>query len=119
MLIICLSNLFSKTPNSIYQTNFKLNIKTVGENKHIHSLHQQILNLPLAQSAGAAEYTDCISGYDTKQSDCEASVILKLWGTRNTPLLLSLPGPLWPGVVASDSVLFMGKKELNCVLMIN
>ena len=36
----------------------------------------------VAQSAGAAEYTDCISnecpGYDTKQSHGEAPVILEI-----------------------------------------
>ena len=26
----------------------------------------------------------------------------KLWGKRGTPLLLLLPGPLWPDVVAPD-----------------
>ena len=31
---------------------------------------------------------------------------------RSTPLLLSLPGPLWPGVVAPDRVLSMGQIEL-------
>ena len=28
--------------------------------------------------------------------------MLGLWGMRSTPLLQSLPGPLWPEVVASD-----------------
>ena len=62
-------------------------------------------NSTLAHLAGAAEYTDCISaegqdssnecsGYDAKQSDSEALVILELWGMWNTPSLLSLPGPL-------------------------
>ncbi len=37
--------------------------------------------------------------YD-KQSDGEVPVVLELWGMRCTPLLPSLPGPLWPGVVA-------------------
>ena len=57
--------------------------------------------------AGAAEYTDCFSvervrhplpkecpGYDTKQSDGDASVIVELWGMWSTPLLPSLPGSL-------------------------
>ena len=70
--------------------------------------------------AGAVEYTDCISaerknqtnkclGYDTKQSDSEALVILmlKLWGMRSTPSLPSLPGLLQPKVVAPDRVLSM------------
>ena len=30
----------------------------------------------LAQSAGAVEYTDCTSGYDTKQSDGEVPAVL-------------------------------------------
>ena len=45
--------------------------------------------------------------------------MLKLWGMRSTLSLPSLPGPLWPGVVAPDRVLSMGPIELNCVLMIN
>ena len=41
-------------------------------------------------------------GYDTKQSDGEVPAILELWGMRSTLSLPSLPGPLWPGVVAPD-----------------
>ena len=51
--------------------------------------------------------------YDTKQSDCE---VPGMWSTSSLP---SLPGPLWPRVVASDRVLSMGQIELNCVLMWN
>ena len=50
----------------------------------------------LAQSAGGVEYTGYISEeeldphnecpwYDTKQSDGEVPVMLKLWGMRSTP----------------------------------
>ena len=46
--------------------------------------------------------------YDTKQSDGEVPAILELWGIWSTPLLPSLPGPLWPGVVALDRALSMG-----------
>ena len=46
-------------------------------------------------------------GYETKQSDGEVPVMLELWGMQSTPLLPCLPGPLWPGVVAPDRVLFM------------
>ena len=71
-----------------------------------------------AQLAGAVEYTDCISaegkyssneypGYDMKQYDGEASVMLELWGMQSTPSLPSLPDPLWPGVVALDRFLSM------------
>ena len=84
----------------------------------------------LAQSAETAKYTDCISaegqdspkecpGYDIKQSEVKASVILELWGIRITPSLLSVPGQLWPGMVAPDRVLSMGQIERNCVITLN
>ena len=50
---------------------------------------------------------ECL-GYDTKQSDCKIPSMLELWGMRSTPSLPSLPGPLWPGVVAPDRALSMG-----------
>ena len=73
----------------------------------------------IAQSAGAVEYTGCFSaegeepptkcpGYDTKQSDGEVPAMLELWGMRSTLSLPSLPGPLWPRVVAPDMALSMG-----------
>ena len=78
----------------------------------------------IAQSAGVVKYTDCFSAegldpslhneyprYDTKQSDGEVPVILELLGIRSTPSLLSLPGPLWSGVVAPESVPSMGQIE--------
>ena len=66
----------------------------------------------MARSAGTVEHTDSISaedknspneslGNDIKQSDGTAPVMLELWEMRNTPLFPSLPGPLWPGVVAT------------------
>ncbi len=76
----------------------------------------------MAQSAGAEEHTNCINecpGYDTKQSDGEAPVMLELWEMLSTPLLPSLPGPLWPRVVAPDRVLSIGQIELNYVLILN
>ena len=42
----------------------------------------------------------------------EALVVLKLWGMLITSSLLSLPGPLWRGVVASERVLSIGQIEL-------
>ena len=51
------------------------------------------------------------SRYDTEESDGEASVMLELWGMRRVPSLPSLPGPLWPRVVAPDRVLCMGQIE--------
>ena len=58
-------------------------------------------------------------GYEIKQCDGEVPVMLELWGMRSIPLLLSLPGPLWPGVVAPDRVLSMSQIELNCVRSAN
>ena len=71
-------------------------------------------------------------GYDTKQSDGEALVMLEICGMRSTPSLLSLPGPLWPRMVAPYRVQSMGPIKLNgelfkielfwhlnCVLMVN
>ena len=43
--------------------------------------------------------------------------MLELEGMRSTPSLSSLPGPLWPGVVAPDKDLSMGQVKLKCVLM--
>ena len=57
--------------------------------------------------------------YYTKQYDGEVPVMLVLRGMRSTSSLPSLPGPLWPGVVAPDKVLSMGQTELNCVLRLN
>ena len=55
-------------------------------------------------------------GYDTKQSDGEVPAVLELWRMRSTPSLSSLPGPLWPGVVAPDRALSMGWIELAAYL---
>ena len=61
---------------------------------------------------------DC-PGYDTKQSDGQASILLKFWGMQRTPSLPLFPGPLWPRVVAPNRVLSMDQIELYCVLMLN
>ena len=45
------------------------------------------------------------TGYDTKQSDGEAPVMVELYGTWSIRLLLSLPDPV---VVAPHRVLSMG-----------
>ena len=56
---------------------------------------------------GVKNPDECLC-YDTKQSNGEVLAMLKLWGMQNTPSLPSLPGPLWPSVVASDRALSMG-----------
>ena len=88
-----------------------------------------VSNTFIAQSAGAVEYTNCIPterkdptkecpDNDTKQSDWDVPVMLELWGMRGTPSLPLVPGPLWPGVVASDRVQYIGQIELNSVFML-
>ena len=80
------------------------------------------LTFILPQSDGAVEYPDYIAadgldspnecpGYDTKQSDDEASVMLELWRMQSTSLPILL-GPFWPGVVAPGRVLPIGQIEL-------
>ena len=41
--------------------------------------------------------------------------MLEVWGMWSTPLLPSLPCPLWPGVVAPDRVIYIGQIQINCV----
>ena len=50
--------------------------------------------------------------YDIKHSDGEAPVMLEFWEMRSIPLLLLLPGLLWPRVIAPDRLLSMGQIEL-------
>ena len=79
-----------------------------------------LLTLSSAQSAGAVEYTDCISAenktptHPTIVLDMTLSnlMVRLLWGMRITPSMPSLPGPLWPRVVAPERVLSMGQIEL-------
>ena len=81
---------------------FKNHLQTFYDKKYFFNLSQIFKSNIFAQSAGAAEYTDCTSregpdflnkylGYDTKQSDGEVPVMLELWGMRSTPSLPSLP----------------------------
>ena len=72
-----------------------------------------------AQSARVVEYTNCISAKAVKDAildmtlntdtDGEAPLILELWGMWSTPSVPSLPGPVWPEVIATDRVLSMGQ----------
>ena len=57
--------------------------------------------------------------YDTKQPDGEVPAMLELWGMQSTPSLPSLPGPLWPGVVAPDKGLIYGLNRTNGILLLN
>ena len=79
----------------------------------------------VAQSAGAAEYINCITaeeqdfpnecpGYDTKQSGRQTSVMPELWGMQGTLSMPSLPGQLLSGVATLDIVLSMGQRTKPC-----
>ena len=76
---------------------------SVGYGYRIHRLHlwKEVRTTP----------NEC-SGYHIKQSDGEAVVMLELWWMQSTPSLPSHPGPLWPGVLAPERVLWVKK---NCL----
>ena len=57
-------------------------------------------------------HTHKCPGYDANQSDVKASVMLELWGIRNTTSLPWLPDLLGPRIVAPDMVLSIGQIEL-------
>ena len=81
--------------------------------KHVHAYTPILIHAYICKDTHtqALEYTDCISvkgydsldgcpGYDTKQSNGVAPVMLGLWGIRITPSLPWLPDPLLHGGVA-------------------
>ena len=63
-----------------------------------------------AQSAGAADYTDCIS--QRVSWYMILNNLMEILGMWITPSLPSLPGPLWPVVVTPDRVPSVGQIEL-------
>ena len=77
----------------------------------IHRLH-------LCTGVRPPTNNNCL-GYDTKQSDVEAPVMLELSGMQSTTSLPSFLSELWPRAVVTDRDLSMGQIKLNYVLMIN
>ena len=70
------------------------NFSPVGWGCRIHRLHPcRGIRTP---------HPDECPGYDTKQSDSEAAVMLELWRIRSTPSLPLLPYPIWPEVAEPD-----------------
>ena len=66
----------------------------------------EYLFIAKAQSAGALEYTDCISA--------------DLWEMRSTPIFPLFLGLLWPGVEAPNRILSIVQVDLhNYVIMLN
>ena len=45
-------------------------------------------------------------------TDGEAPVILEVWRNQSTLSLALLPGPLWTGIIAHDSVISVGQIEV-------
>ena len=45
--------------------------------------------------------------------------MLELWEVLSSPLLPSLPGPIWAEMVAPERVVSMGQIKLNSVLILN
>ena len=67
-----------------------------------------LYNTPTAPlQRGKTPTPDKCPDYDTEQSDGAVPVMLNFWGMRSTPLLPSLPGPLWLGEVTHVRVLSM------------
>ena len=71
----------------------------------------------------AKEYTDYVSAEGLDFPNKYPDMTLKNLGFSNAgglgnvkyPLWLSLPGPLWPGVVKTNRVLTKGQTEINWV----
>ena len=103
-------------------------LDTAGEAETDSSVlaDQQRLTYITAQSAGADEYTGCISAERIRpspQNECPVMTLNNLrvklqcyWNftikMRSTPSLQSFPGPLLLGVIAADWAVFMGQIEL-------
>ena len=71
------------------------------------------ISYPVGWSCRIHQLLLWVSWYDTKQSDGE---VPRMWSAPSLPLLL---GPLYPGVVAPDTILSVGQIEINCVIMQN
>ena len=89
---------------------FVLGFKIIFQFKCLHYYWYFFWN-QLTQSARAVEYTN----FFWLWSFSNARVLENV----GTPLLSSLPGPLWPRVVAPDRVLSMGWIKINGVFMLN
>ena len=69
---------------------------------------QRLIYTNYFSAGGKTLPTKNVLGYDTKQSDGEVLVMLEFGGVRSSPSLLSLSGPLGPGMVAPNRTLSMG-----------
>ena len=75
---------------------------------YIYIFSSRCFDAVIDQSAEAVKYTYCITAEGlVSPNECLGYV------TWSTPSLTSLPGSLWPGVVAPDRVLSMSQIKLN------
>ena len=88
-----------------HRTNILSLFGLVDSGCRIHQLHI---------CTGVRLLQDECPGYDTKQSDVDAPVMLEFWRMWSTPSYPSLPGPIWPGSLAPDRVLSRDQIELKC-----
>ena len=73
------------------KVRFHGQISVISNQKLIGQLAREYID---SISAERLDFLNEFPGYDTK-SDDEAPVMLELWAMQSTPLLPSLPGPLW------------------------
>ena len=69
--------------------------KSFDSSKYVWQKQLRLQNTPNASlQRDKIPFNKC-PGYDTKQSNGEAQVMLELWGIWSNPSLLSLSGPFW------------------------
>ena len=89
---------------------------TSGQNESRSDGNEGVLRIPQSSSITEASPSDCFVLYQghslgrSKSFDGKAPV-LDIWGILSTPSLPLLPDPLWPGVVAPESVQSVGQIE--------
>ena len=105
------SVLFHTLMNLKLVSSFWWFAKSAGGGCRTHWLH-------LCREIRPHPHNEC-PGYNTKQCDGEVLVMLVLWRMQSTPSLPSLPGPLWPRVIAPARVLSIGQIEFKCILRLN
>ena len=131
LLLLCRGSvgLFSRLSRKSGKFYWLLSVQLWAKQYHYcSSTRKRTWNL-LAQLTGA-QYTEYISaevrdspndwpGYDPKQTDSEALIMLVLWRTQSISLWSLFPDPLSLRVVTSDRAQSMDQIELNCGLMLN
>ena len=100
----------------VYKTSVET--KTIKQEDGPFAWGYNIHQLLLCRGLRPSPHNKCQRN-DTKQSDCEAPVVLEFRGIWSTPSLPSFPGPLWPTVGTPDTVPSMSQREQNRVFILN